>query len=146
MSSPETLSRAFDETLNVLATLTAVEVEPDELATVKALLESDAVYQRETVQGLARKLGYYEAAGGGIEQEARYYEAISQVTPASLRQIAAKYLTFDCAVVTGLLPEGRDLQRGRRARRPHPRTSQPANLGARAQAAALGAHSARRAR
>ena len=30
----------------------------EELATVQALIESEAVYQKETVQGVARKLGY----------------------------------------------------------------------------------------
>ena len=42
-----------------------------ELDTLKALVESDAIYQRETVQGLARKLGFYETTLGGFEAEAR---------------------------------------------------------------------------
>ncbi len=41
-----------------------------------ALVEAEAVYQRETVQGVARKLGYLRVGAGGIEQEARYYEAV----------------------------------------------------------------------
>ncbi len=98
------LGEAFDETLRVLATMTAVEVDPDELETIKALIEAEAVYHREAVQGVARKLGYYEAAAGGIEREAQYYEAISKVTPAKLREVAQRYLTFDQATVTGLLP------------------------------------------
>lgn len=102
----QTLHQAFAETLKVLATLTAVEVELDELSTVKSLIEAEAVYQRETMQGLARKLGFYEAAMGGIEHEARYYEAVAQVTPGALREVAARYFTFDRAVVSGLLPAG----------------------------------------
>ena len=31
----------------------------DELAKARTIVESDAVYQKETVQGMARKLGYY---------------------------------------------------------------------------------------
>ena len=64
----------------VLMTLRATPVALDELRTVQALVESDAVYQRETVQGLARKLGFYETSGG-IEREARYYEAIAALAP-----------------------------------------------------------------
>lgn len=117
IASPATLAQAFEETVRVMATMTRVEAEADEVETVKALIEAEAVYQRETVQGLARKLGYYESVpapapgqptsmAGGLEREAAYYEAVSQVTPAQLREVAAKYFTFDRAVVSGLLPKG----------------------------------------
>jgi zinc protease len=104
VAPPATVKAGFEATLDVLATLTALEVEPEELDTVKALIEAEAIMQRETVQGQARKLAYYEAALGGLEQEARYYEAISQVTPAKVLEVARRYLTFDRAVVSGLLP------------------------------------------
>ncbi len=104
VTTPATLGEAFEETARVIASLTRIEVEPDEVETVKSLLEAEAVYQRETVQGLARKLGYYESMAGGLEREAAYYEAISQVTAPQLRAVAERYLTFDRAVVTGLLP------------------------------------------
>lgn len=107
--APETLAEAFDATARVLATMTAEEADPDEVETVKALIEAEAVYQRETVQGLARKLGYYEAVAGGLEREAAYYEAVSQVTPAQLREVARRYFTFERAVVSGLVPKGAPL-------------------------------------
>lgn len=104
--STDKLEEAFEATARVLATMTAAEVEPDELDTVKSLIEADAVYQRETVQGVARKLGSYESTMGGIEKEAQYYEAISLVTPAKVREVAERYFTFDRASITGLLPKG----------------------------------------
>lgn len=106
VAPPQTVAEAFDATARVLASLTAVEAEPDEVETVKALIEAEAVYQRETVQGLARKLGYYEAVAGGLEREAAYYEAVAEVTPAKLREVAQRYFTFERAVVSGLLPKG----------------------------------------
>jgi zinc protease len=106
VAAPASLAEAFEVSVGVLASLTAEEVHPDEVETVKALIEADAVYQRETVQGLARKLGFYEAVAGGLEREAAYYEAVAQVTPAQLREVACRYLTFDRAVVSGLLPKG----------------------------------------
>jgi len=112
VAAPGQLTEAFDETLKVLMTMTAIEVEPEELDTVKALIEAEAIYQRETVQGVARKLGYYEAAVGGLEHEARYYEAVSQVTPAKLREVAQRSITLDRAVVTGLLPPGTAFDEG----------------------------------
>lgn len=105
VSTPQ-VEAAFEATAQVLATMTATEVAQDELDTVKSLIEADAVYQRETVQGVARKLGSYESTMGGIEREAQYYEAISQVTTAKVREVAQRYLTFDRATVTGLLPKG----------------------------------------
>jgi zinc protease len=104
VATPQTLAEAFEETARVMHSLTQIEVEPDEVETVKSLIEAEAIYQRETVQGLARKLGYYESMAGGLEREAAYYEAVSLVTPAQVREVAARYLTFDRAVVTGLLP------------------------------------------
>lgn len=100
------LAEAFEETVRVLAELRTQRVPEEELHRVKALVESDAVYQRETVQGLARKLGFYETSAGGIEAEKRYYEQIARVTPERLRAVAQTYLDFDRATVTGLFPQG----------------------------------------
>lgn len=83
-------------------------VPAEELFTMKALFEAEAVYQRETVQGVARKLGFYQSAAGGIEQEVRYYERIAALTPENVREAAKKYLRLESAVLTGLLPEGTD--------------------------------------
>ncbi len=103
-TTPEKAADALEATARVLRGLCTSDVEQRELDTVKGLIESEAVYQRETAQGMARKLGYYQAALGGIEREAAYYEAVAEVTPAQLRDVAKRYLTFDKALVTGLLP------------------------------------------
>src|SRR5262249_1416835 len=78
----------------------------EELATIKALVESEAVYARETVQGLARMLGHYETMLGGFESEEKFHARVAALTPDAVWQIARRYLTFDTAVVTGLLPAG----------------------------------------
>ncbi len=135
-TTPATLCDAFEETVRVMATLTRVEAEPDEVETIKALIEAEAVYQRETVQGLARKLGYYESMAGGLEREASYYEAISQVTASQLREVADTYFTFDRAVVTGLLPQETQLSEARvREVLTHVAAHRPATLPARTLAA-----------
>ncbi|OJT17766.1 peptidase M16 [Archangium sp. Cb G35] len=103
---PEKLPQALEETVRVLSALRTGLVPADELATVKALIEAEAVYQRETVQGLARKMGHYQSSMGDLEAEARYYEAIAKLTPERIREVAERYLRFDRAVVTGLLPPG----------------------------------------
>ncbi|AGC42533.1 M16 family peptidase [Myxococcus stipitatus DSM 14675] len=106
---PGNCERALEETARGLATLRATAVTADELSTAKALLESEAVYQRETVQGVARKMGYYQSGMGSLDEEARYYEAIRALTPEQVRAAAQKYFRLDHAIVTALLPEGASL-------------------------------------
>ena len=103
---PEKLPQALEETGRVLAALRAVPVTAEELATMKALIEAEAVYQRETVQGLARKLGHYQSSLGDLEAETRYSEAIARLTPEKVRAAAERYLRFDRTTLTGLLPPG----------------------------------------
>jgi zinc protease len=100
---------ALTETARTLAQLTEAPPSVEELETLKALIESEAVYQRETVQGVARKLGQYETTLGGFEAEERYHARVAALTPETLLQAAWKYLNFDTVVVTGLLPPGTEL-------------------------------------
>ncbi len=75
-------------------------------------MESDAVYQRETVQGLARKLGFYETSLGGFEAEARYLEKVAALTPPALQAVGQRTLDEATVVVTALLPPGGHLEEG----------------------------------
>ena len=106
VAQKETAQDALEQSLRVLEDLRQRPVDASELVAVKALVEAEVVYQRETVQGLARKLGYYQAALGGIEREARYYEDVAKVTPEQLQDVARRWLPPTPAVATGLLPRG----------------------------------------
>src|SRR4051812_9802899 len=64
---PATTREAVREALLQTYRLRDEEVSAEELSVACRLLESDAVYQRETVQGQARKLGFYQASAGGVE-------------------------------------------------------------------------------
>lgn len=105
----EKMRPALTESLRTLAQLVAAPPSEEELATIKALVESEAVYARETVQGLARKLGHYETSLGGYEAEERYHARVAALTPEAIREVARRYVDFDTAVVTGLLPAGAQL-------------------------------------
>ncbi|MEW5850546.1 MAG: pitrilysin family protein [Myxococcota bacterium] len=76
-----------------------------ELEKAKTLIESDSVYQKETVQGLARKLGFYEAVAGHVDFERRYLESIRKVTAHDIRRVAQKYLVESGLTVVALLPD-----------------------------------------
>lgn len=79
--------------------------EAAEIDKAKTILLSDAVYSKETVQGIARKLGYFELVGGGVCFEAEYYEAVRAVTPQDVQRVAQKYLQPTSLSVAALMPE-----------------------------------------
>lgn len=76
-----------------------------ELEKAKTIILAESVYQRETVQGLARKLGYFEVVAGGADFEERYYEQIRKTTAEEVQAIAQRYLLPERLTVTALMPE-----------------------------------------
>ncbi len=71
----------------------------DELERARRLLLSEAAYQRETVQGMARKLGYYETVAGGFAAEEKYYAALHGLSAEDVRGVARRYLSDPPSVV-----------------------------------------------
>ncbi|AKU92136.1 M16 family metallopeptidase [Vulgatibacter incomptus] len=63
-----------------------------ELEVAKHLVESEQIWQRETVQGVARKLGFYETVTGSLDFERRYYEALRSVTSDQIRDVCDRFL------------------------------------------------------
>jgi zinc protease len=102
---PTTTREAVREALAQTYRLRSEEVTPEELSLACRLLESDAVYQRETVQGQARKLGFYQSSAGGVEFEQRYLEHVAQLTPSRLREAAERWIDPAAAVLAALLPD-----------------------------------------
>ena len=77
-----------------------------ELERARVVLLSSQVHEKETVQGQARKLGYYEALGGGLEYEDTYLSAVREATREDLQRVAAEYLAPSRASVVVALAEG----------------------------------------
>ncbi|MCB9650393.1 MAG: insulinase family protein [Deltaproteobacteria bacterium] len=78
--------------------------DPAEIEKARTILLSDAVYSKETVQGIARKLGYFELVAGDVDFEVEYYEAIRRVTAEDVRRVACKYLGVEQLSVAALMP------------------------------------------
>jgi zinc protease len=64
-----------------------------ELDRAKRNLESDFIYQRETVQGQASQLGYFGTILADLAYESRYLKAITRTTPQDIQRVARTYLT-----------------------------------------------------
>lgn len=78
---------------------------PDELEKAKTIILSEQIYQKETVDGWARKLGYFATSVGVPEFEERYYEAIRALEPEEICDVARRYLSPERVAVAALLPE-----------------------------------------
>jgi zinc protease len=111
-TTPDKLAPAFQAILTEALALGSVELTSDELRRAKTIIESDAVYQKETVQGQARKLGFYRTVAGSVEFEQEYYRRATEATVAQVRQVAAQHLHADNLSVAVLSP----LAKGREAR------------------------------
>ena len=104
----EATRAVLDETLR----LTLEEVRPEEMAKAKTILESDRVYDKETVQGYARKLGFFSAIAGDPNFEERYLATLHRTTAADLRQIASRYLRPGNLSIYVQVPEPRQNKQG----------------------------------
>lgn len=106
---PEKTGAALEATLAEVYRLAREPVAEADLAAAKAIVESDSVYQRETVQGMARKLGFFQVVAGALEYEARYYERIATLTREDLVEAARRCLRPENTSVSARVPRGVDL-------------------------------------
>ncbi|MEE8408866.1 MAG: pitrilysin family protein, partial [Myxococcota bacterium] len=98
----EALEPALRSILEQTFALRQQLVSQDELDKAKVVILSEAAYQRETVQGQARKLGFFEVVAGDYEFEAEYNDRLRCLTPEDVRQAARRYLHPHPAVAVQL--------------------------------------------
>jgi zinc protease len=103
---PDRLAEAVDALLEETYRLGFDEVADEEIHKAFVLLESNTVLQRETVQGQARKLGYYAYAMGDPGYEEQYLRLLGEVTPAGLRRVMERYLVPNNLCLSAVIPEG----------------------------------------
>ncbi len=80
--------------------------EDTELAKAKRIILAESVYQQETVQGQARRLGFFHTVCGSTEFEARYHQRVADVSPSEIQRVARTYLRPEGLTAVALVPEG----------------------------------------
>jgi zinc protease len=85
--------------------IASVPVTQAELERARVNLLAHEVHEKETMQGQARKYGYYETLASGLELEQEYLDRVRAATPHDLLQVAKKYLRPERASVAVLLPQ-----------------------------------------
>lgn len=68
------------------------KVDHDELLRAKLNIKSDSIYEKETIEGLARKYGYFENILGRHDFDEHYYQAIDKVNVDDVMEAARRYL------------------------------------------------------
>jgi len=99
------LHMALDEVAQLVHQLCTEDVSDDELAKAKAMLRAEEVYQRETVEGLARRTGYWATTCGDAGHETVYEQQVQAITTDDIRRVAQKYLRLDELTCVVLVPE-----------------------------------------
>jgi zinc protease len=103
---PGKVEEALSEIIKETYRLKYEPVSFEELSKAKVNIESDSIYAKETVQGQAQKLGYYEVEAEDYRYEAEYLKRISQVTHEDIIRVARKYFKNSNLTAGFLLPTG----------------------------------------
>jgi len=98
------VARALPRILDEVFRLCYEPVQPEELARAKVQLESDFIYQKETIQGQGRELGYFEAMLGDLGFRERYIQAVRRTRTEDLLAVARKYIVPEKCTIGVLLP------------------------------------------
>jgi zinc protease len=80
-------------------------VSGEELEKARANFLATEHFARESVSGLAQKLGGFELLAGDYRAEARYLESVRSATPADLLRVAREHLAPESLTVGAVLPE-----------------------------------------
>ncbi|MBU54622.1 MAG: peptidase M16 [Deltaproteobacteria bacterium] len=75
-----------------------------EVEKARMIIKSDAIYNKETVQGRARALGFYEVVAEDLSFEERFYYHIERVKPRDIQRVAQQYLQLAHANIVFLTP------------------------------------------
>ena len=87
----ENVGMALEAILEEVNRLRTEGVTPEELHRVKVNIESDLIYNRQTVQGQAGKIGYYEVTAGDVQFEKEYMRRIALLQNEDIQKVLKKY-------------------------------------------------------
>src|SRR3990167_746593 len=95
----------FEELLITLRGVRYEVVSNGELEVAKKNVESELIYQKETVDGLAKTRGYYLVNTGDPGFEEKYHARISEVKLEDIESVAQRYLTENNLTITHYGPK-----------------------------------------
>jgi len=87
----EQVGKTIEAILEEVSRLRHEGVTPEELHRVKVNIESDLIYGRQTVQGLAGKIGFYEVTAGDVQFEKEYMRRVAFLQNEDIQKVLSKY-------------------------------------------------------
>jgi zinc protease len=105
VASGEKFADAYRAICEELSRLINEPVGTEELEQAKAMVEADFIFERETVQGQAQKIGYCHTVLGDADNEREYLEKLAAVDSQKLQKIAQRYLGAQKALLCFLYPK-----------------------------------------
>jgi len=100
----ENVEKALEAILREVIRLGQGGVTAEELYRVKVNIESDLIYDRQTVQGEARKIGYYGVIADDVQFEKEYMRRIRLLQSEEIQKIVKKYFKRSRLVISLLVP------------------------------------------
>jgi len=99
------IEAAIVAALAEIARMGRVPIDAEVHARARAVLESDVVYRRETVNGLAHTIGYYLSLGDDLGLDRTYLDNVAKLTPADVRDACARLLDPRHASLSVVVPK-----------------------------------------
>nr|WP_321257650.1 pitrilysin family protein [uncultured Pseudodesulfovibrio sp.] len=96
----------WSELMTELATFDPAEFTDREIERAKLNLEDSLFLTKETLSGLASKIGYFQFFENGEQAEKNYLFALSQVTRDEMKNVYDEFIRPDQLSVAVLVPEG----------------------------------------
>jgi zinc protease len=100
----ENVERAVGAIFEEVNRLKTEGVTSEELHRVKVNIESNLIYDRQTVQGQAGKIGYYEVTLGDVQFEKEYMRRIALLQDKDIRKVLKKYFKSHQLTISILTP------------------------------------------
>jgi zinc protease len=100
----ENMEKAVQSIWEEVIYLKTEGVTAEELHRVKVNIESSLIYDRQTVQGQAGKIGFYEVNAGDVQFEKEYMKAIALLENEDIQRVLRKYFKRDQLTISILAP------------------------------------------
>ncbi len=101
----ENMEKALEAILEEVNRLKTEGATAEELNRVKVNIGSDAIYNRQTVQGQAGKIGNYELTAGDFQFEKEYLRKVGFLQNEDIQKVSRKYFKINRVVVSVLAPD-----------------------------------------
>ena len=108
--SPEKQFEVENAVWSELKAMSKHFVSKDEINKAKNIIKRDTLYSRESVSNIANELGYITLLMNNPFYYDTYLKDIEKVKPADIFRVANKYLDYDKASISYILPKGKSVQ------------------------------------